>query len=438
MNNKRKKLLISVIILGISLVILLTYLIGLIHFSSHFLPNTFINGVNVSNMDLQKANEALSSIDPTLTIIQKDITGTKGIGQDLNLRKISKDISLDSSQALKKQNAALWFLLLGDKSTAAYKVSGTLNEDKANELINELYCLQSENIRMPLNAHYEIKDGGLKLVLADRGSYIREDIARSKVSDLIHNIFDGTDSDVLDLQEYYTMPEIASNDPKLNEQKTYLEKIINSGLSIFINDDTSVSVDPDTLGELIIYDGNDYVVDEDKLNTYVNELAIEHNISANEYIDKNQLKNDLKEAILKGSGEQIKINWIEEVHKEIRVSIPEQTLRYYENDALVLTSPIVSGNGDITDATPTGHFEVTKKTPNSTLSGAGYVEHVDYWIGFDPTGRVYGFHDASWRSEFGGDIYLSDPSRGCVNMPTDKIAQLYRMVDIGTDVYISN
>ena len=437
MNSKKKKLIITVIILAVSLLIFSAYLFGLIAYSNRFLPNTYINGVNVSGMDVDKANQALSDIDPTLTIIQKDITGTKGYVQDLDLRKISRDIALDASQALKKQNLLFWFTQLGNKNTAAYKVSGTYNEEKANELVNELYCLQSENIRYPENAHYEIKDGDMRLIFADRGSYIKEDIARSKVSELIEKIFEGADSDVLDLQEYYTMPEISSNDPKLNDEKARLEKIISNEADIIIDDDSTVKFDRSTIADMIDYADNDYVLDEDKLNSYVNNLALEYDISKNEYIDKNQLKADLHKAVFEGNKE-IKVNWIEEVHKEIKVTISEQTLRYYENGALLLSSPIVSGNGDITDATPTGHFEVRKKTTNSTLSGAGYVEHVDYWIGFDETGRIYGFHDASWRSEFGGDIWLSDPSRGCVNMPTDKIAELFRMVDIGTDVYINN
>jgi len=121
MNSKKKKLIITVIILAVSLLIFSAYLFGLIAYSNRFLPNTYINGVNVSGMDVDKANQALSDIDPTLTIIQKDITGTKGYVQDLDLRKISRDIALDASQALKKQNLLFWFTQLGNKNTAAYK-----------------------------------------------------------------------------------------------------------------------------------------------------------------------------------------------------------------------------------------------------------------------------------------------------------------------------
>ena len=36
-----------------------------------------------------------------------------------------------------------------------------------------------------------------------------------------------------------------------------------------------------------------------------------------------------------------------------------------------------------------------------------------------------GFHDASWRSKFGGTIYQYSGSHGCINLPVDKAKLLY-------------
>ena len=36
-----------------------------------------------------------------------------------------------------------------------------------------------------------------------------------------------------------------------------------------------------------------------------------------------------------------------------------------------------------------------------------------------------GLHDASWRSEFGSDIYLYNGSHGCVNLPYDAAKIIY-------------
>ena len=47
-----------------------------------------------------------------------------------------------------------------------------------------------------------------------------------------------------------------------------------------------------------------------------------------------------------------------------------------------------------------------------------------------------GLHDASWRSRFGGNIYIYNGSHGCVNMPRSEVSKLYNMVEIGTPVYV--
>lgn len=113
------------------------------------------------------------------------------------------------------------------------------------------------------------------------------------------------------------------------------------------------------------------------------------------------------------------------------VSIANQTLKYYEYDKLVLTSPVVTG---INGKTPRGTFAVQDKERNIVLKGADYESFVSYWIGFYR--GAFGFHDASWRSSFGGNIYQYAGSHGCVNMPYNKVKQLYNLIDMGTPVYI--
>lgn len=115
----------------------------------------------------------------------------------------------------------------------------------------------------------------------------------------------------------------------------------------------------------------------------------------------------------------------------INISISAQTLEYYERGNLVLSSPIVTGYNN---ATPIGNFKVLNKSRNVHLRGADYVSFVNYWIAFK--GYSYGLHDASWRNNFGGTIYKTNGSHGCVNMPYYKVQQLYNLVEIGTPVYI--
>lgn len=113
------------------------------------------------------------------------------------------------------------------------------------------------------------------------------------------------------------------------------------------------------------------------------------------------------------------------------VSLSKQTLKYYEYGQVVLSSNVVTG---INGKTPTGTFKVLNKATNIILKGKDYQSFVNYWIAFK--GVAFGFHDASWRSKFGGNIYKYNGSHGCVNMPYNKVKQLYNMISIGTPVYI--
>lgn len=129
--------------------------------------------------------------------------------------------------------------------------------------------------------------------------------------------------------------------------------------------------------------------------------------------------------------EEITVKVKKKKNPYIVVSISNQTLKYYEYDRLVLSSNVVTG---INGKTPTGTFKVLNKATDIILKGKDYESFVNYWIAFK--GASFGFHDASWRSNFGGNIYKYNGSHGCVNMPYNKVRQLYNIVPIGTPVYI--
>lgn len=117
----------------------------------------------------------------------------------------------------------------------------------------------------------------------------------------------------------------------------------------------------------------------------------------------------------------------------IRVSISNQQLDYYDHGKLALSTPVVTGYGG---DTPYGSYYINYKTTNARLVGANneYDTVVNYWMAF--IGNSHGLHDATWRHNFGGNIYTYDPTHGCVNMPYDQIEALYWMAEEGTPVYI--
>lgn len=117
----------------------------------------------------------------------------------------------------------------------------------------------------------------------------------------------------------------------------------------------------------------------------------------------------------------------------VEADLTHQHLYLYSGGQIVLETDFVSGKMNIepTNASPAGIFGLTYKTRNATLRGADYESFVHYWMPFFGN---YGMHDATWRQEFGGNIYLDNGSHGCLNLPLDAAAVIYEYVSKGFPV----
>lgn len=117
----------------------------------------------------------------------------------------------------------------------------------------------------------------------------------------------------------------------------------------------------------------------------------------------------------------------------IEVDMTAQKLYYYEKGELKLETDVVTGNARRGWDTPEGVNYVYRKQKNRVLRGANYATPVKYWM---PVNGNIGIHDADWRNEFGGEIYKTNGSHGCINTPPEKMAELYEMAEVGTPVVL--
>lgn len=124
----------------------------------------------------------------------------------------------------------------------------------------------------------------------------------------------------------------------------------------------------------------------------------------------------------------------------VEVSIPNQKVYLYVDGKLALSADVVTGKPGST-STPTGKFSIMYKTTNFTLRGDQYGYDyelpVAYWIPLEGGGGV-GLHDAPWRSDgsFGGNLYLTGGSHGCINMRERDVSVIYNNVVAGTGVWV--
>ncbi len=117
----------------------------------------------------------------------------------------------------------------------------------------------------------------------------------------------------------------------------------------------------------------------------------------------------------------------------IEVSLDKQHLWYYVNGVLDSETDVVTGSAS-KHPTPRGLFYVSERINGKYLTGDGYRTWVNKWMRLTNSG--VGLHDATWRSRFGGSIYKTNGSHGCVNLPKKFAYELYNKVQVGLPVFI--
>lgn len=119
----------------------------------------------------------------------------------------------------------------------------------------------------------------------------------------------------------------------------------------------------------------------------------------------------------------------------VEIDLTNQKVWLYKDGEQLLETDCVTGTYGTDRQTPGGVYYIYYKQSPDVLDGEGYSSWVQYWMPFN--GGI-GLHDANWRSSFGGSIFRTDGSHGCVNLPTWAAAVIYEETYIGYPVVCYN
>ena len=288
-------------------------------------------------------------------------------------------------------------------------------------------------------------------------------------ADITEHISAGEMSLDFNAEAYRTSPKVTSDSQEISDMLDYCSRYLSANIKYSFGDQV-VSVSPAEMNRMIYPDDNGNVtVDEDKVSSFVKKLAKEYNTygsirtfdstkrgPVNVYggnygyiIDQQkevkELIKDLKKGqdVLrepcysrKGNGRNGK-NDITGTYIEVDLSL--QQLWYYKDGKLIVECPIVSGCLKEKMGTIIGTYSLAYKERDATLrggdeeEGTDYESKVSYWM---PFCNGYGLHDATWRNVFGGNIYVSNGSHGCINMPYYSAQTLFENVQAGCSIVI--
>ncbi len=253
----------------------------------------------------------------------------------------------------------------------------------------------------------------------------------------------------------------------LKEANAYLDVTVTCNFTPATGEAATETVGKDQIAQWLIVgnDGLSVSLDGENMATYCTELAKKHDVSkkktgqfkttggsvinvpvtsSGQTVDGNKLYEAIAEAI-----NNKKSATVEAVYSEVKeeetgeyvtyggnyceVDLTNQMVYVYKNGELVVSSQCVTGCISKGHGTPTGVYSIFSRDKDRYLRGDGYKSWVNFFIPFN--GGI-GFHDASWRSSFGRNIYLYSGSHGCINMPYSAAKKLYENVTLDEKVIV--
>ncbi len=463
-QKKKSKKWIAIVVAVVA-VIVLAYGGVAFYYQSHFLNHTVINNNECSNLTVVEVASILDQQSQaySLQILGRDENGAQEEIGTITAPEIGMGLA-DTQGAvqelLNRQNAFLWIEMLW--STRYHEViqGVTYDADKLQEQLAQMPALQQKNMIAPQDAYiseYSENAKGYEIFPETTGTELNLNLVEEVVSTAIM-----AEESAVDLEEQgcYKTAEVTAEDATLVKACDTMNQWVSAQITYDWNGN-KVVVDGDTIHEWIQTDNKDPQLDEEAIGEFVAEQAkeydtygkkrkfttiqgIELTLPGGAYGWKTDREEEVKEltaSIKKGEttskepvysskGAQKGSNDIGSSYVEI--DLTNQHLYLFQKGNVVLETDFVSGNMSKPGCiTPPGVFGITYKTKNAVLRGADYVTPVNYWMPFN--GNV-GMHDATWRSVFGGDIYLTSGSHGCVNLPLDMAAAIYEYMSTGFPV----
>ncbi|MGL5648388.1 MAG: L,D-transpeptidase family protein [Clostridium sp.] len=448
-----KKVIIGIII-AIAIIIV-GYLGFSLYFMNHFFFGSTINNISVSGRTVESGTKL---VEEKINDYKLEIKGRNGVSgyvdtQDLGVKY---NVSAEATELKNKQNPFLWVSQIFNNNYKKIDITQTYNKELLNKSLNKIFDFDSE--QAPKNAGFKYENG--KYVIIDSVEGDKVDV--SKLDTIILQAVENDKKEVnVESLGCYEKPTYLKDSTKTIEAQKTLDKYVSTKVTYVFGDNTVV-LDGDTINEWLYVDKDMNVhINTDKVTAYVQGLAKEYDTVGIQRTFKTSLGTM---ATVKGGDFGWKINVQAETEKLIsniengqtvtrepvysqkglpygtvglgntyvEVNIPKQKLWYYKDGKLIIESDVVTGNVSKHDGTPDGVYYVKYKEHDTHLKGANYDVPVKYWMPFN--GGI-GLHDAWWRNgKFGGNIYKTDGSHGCVNLPPKTAETIYNNITPGTIV----
>lgn len=438
------------------------------YYARHFYKDTWINGIDCSFMTAdqvkRKIQEKISEYE--LTFLTKEGETYQVTGPQFHLT-YEDDNHVD--ELLSEQEPLQWIRRAFQGGKYQVTANFSYDETAVEPILKSLPFLREENLIQPQDAYMQETGEGYTIVPEVEGNALDLE----KLIGLVHEaIAQGIREISLEEEACYLKPTVYQDDEALNIQMNTMNQLTCAELTYQVCQETYV-IDHEKLKSWLIQDAQGtYLLDQQQLKHFIDQLADKRDsyggkrkftthggkkitLATNKYgwlVDREKSLEELKTALAEGKQGEMELvykKWAQGTGENdlgdvyVEISIEEQTMWCYKDGQVVVETPVVTGNMSIPGhATPkNGCWPIFWKTTEYTMKGPKdengqpeYTAFVHYWMPFN---NGVGIHDlASRGNNFGGDIYLTQGSHGCINTPYDAVKTIYETVSVGTPVIV--
>ncbi|MCQ2508813.1 MAG: L,D-transpeptidase/peptidoglycan binding protein [Dorea sp.] len=449
------------------------------YYTEHFYEGTVINGIDCSDLTEDEAASLLQNEINAYSIKVRERYGAK---DTIDAEQIGMTYENDGSlkDLYTMQQPLLWAIkAYGDKT---YEVpSGFVYDEKALRDCFDNFKQVSNFVPVKDAEMVQNEDGSYRIVKEVKGTQMDQEAAYAALVEAIKK-----QEAEIDLEEFYLNPSVCSDDPELVEEvekQNLIFSLTRANIRVQF-DDNEMVIDEETLRSWIVQDKTEkYKVDETFVRDFVQNLYDTYNVghegelfktvtgkvvtlkSFEERgwdidVDKSteRYMNAIREGyqgILGPVMTRLDDNGNETVSMYVEISIDDQMMWLIKDGEILVETPIVSGGADASVSTSmdyimydfngrstpsNGIWLIKKKESPHYMKGPmlsngqyEYTLDVTYWLPFNDQ---VGIHDNYQRVDFGGNIYQTSGSHGCINTPFDAVETIYNTVDVGTFVIV--
>ena len=235
-----------------------------------FLPNTVINGVDVSGKSAVDAEAAMNAgiADYKLTIQARENEEASISAAEVNLHY---DFGDTLSHLIENQNIFTWGPRYFSRHEESLDAMAKLDDERFESAVKALPFFQTENFKKPVNAHISDYQSGKSYTVEkeEEGTELKTEEAKAKIKEAVSTLQPELN---LDTEKLYTEPEVRSDNGALVKSVEAMNQYLKTDISYA--GDSGIVLTGEQLHSWISPDGKGGVkLDDGKLNEFIKTLA---------------------------------------------------------------------------------------------------------------------------------------------------------------------